>query len=41
LIRGFRPGTWRQIIQATKQTLLRIIPEDIQNAFFHCGYEAT
>lgn len=41
LIRGFRPGTWRQIIQATKQALLRITPEDIENAFFHCGYEAT
>jgi transposase len=41
LIRGFRPGTWLQIIQATKQALLRITPEDIENAFFHCGYEAT
>jgi transposase len=41
LIRGFRPATWRQIIQATKQALLSITHEDIENAFFHCGYEAT
>ena len=41
LIRGLRPATWRQIIQATKQALLSITYEDIENAFFHCGYEAT
>lgn len=41
LIRGFRPHTWRQIIQATKHALLSITYEDIANTFLHCGYEAT
>lgn len=41
LIRGLRPATWRQIIQSAKHALLNITHEDIQNAFLHCGYEAT
>lgn len=41
LIRGFRPRTWRQIIQATKQALLNLTRNDLSNAFDHCGYETT
>lgn len=41
LIRRFRPGNWRQIIQATKHALLAINYDDIANTFLHCGYEAT
>jgi transposase len=41
LIRGFRPRSWRQIIQSTKHALLRITHDDIANTFLHCGYEAT
>jgi transposase len=41
LIRGLRPHTWQQIIQATKHALLSITYEDIANTFLHCGYEAT
>jgi transposase len=41
LIRGFRPRTWRQIIQATKQALLSLTQNDLYNAFNHCGYETT
>lgn len=41
LIRGLRPGNWREIIQAAKQALLGITFEDIENAFLHCGYPAT
>jgi transposase len=41
LIRGLRPGNWRQIIQAAKQALLGITFDDIENAFLHCGYPAT
>jgi len=41
LIRGFRPRNWRQIIQATKQALLSLNPNDLYHAFDHCGYETT
>lgn len=41
LIRGLRPRNWREIIQAAKQALLRITCDDIENAFLHCGYQAT
>jgi transposase len=40
-IRAIRPRTWAQIIQATKQALLRLTQNDLHNAFVHCGYEAT
>ena len=40
-IRGLRPRNWREIIQAAKHALLRITSDDIENAFLHCGYEAT
>ncbi len=41
LIRGFRPCNWREIIQSAKQALLQLTCDDIENAFLHCGYEAT
>lgn len=41
LIRGLRPRSWCRMIQAAKHALLRITFEDIENAFFHCGYGAT
>ena len=41
LVRGLRPRNWREIIHAAKQALLRITFDDIENAFLHCGYEAT
>jgi transposase len=41
LIRSLRPRTWSQIIQATKQALLRLTPDDLYNAFTHCGYKTT
>lgn len=41
LIRSRRPRSWRQIIQATKQALLKLTLHDLYNAFVHCGYEAT
>lgn len=41
LVRGIRPKTWPQIIDAAKQALLEVSFDDIENAFIHCGYEAT
>lgn len=41
LIRGFRPCNWREIIQSAKRALLQLTCDDIENAFLHCGYEAT
>ena len=41
LIRGIRPRNWRQIIQSAKRALLQLTHDDIENAFLHCGYEAT
>jgi transposase len=41
LVRGFRPRGWSQIIQFAKQALLQVTFNDIENAFLHCGYEAT
>ena len=41
LVRGFRPRGWSQIIQSAKQALLQVTFNDIENAFLHCGYEAT
>jgi len=41
LVRGFRPRTWREIIHSAKEALLKITLDDLENAFLHCGYEAT
>jgi len=41
LIRGYRPRSWREIIEAAKEALLRITPAELYNAFLHCGYAAT
>lgn len=41
IVRGFRPRQWQEIIRATRQALLAITPDDIANAFLHCGYGAT
>lgn len=41
LVRGIRPKTWPQIIDAAKQALLKVSFDDVENAFIHCGYEAT
>lgn len=41
LIRGLKPRTWRQILEATKQALLSLTHNDLCNAFVHSGYEAT
>ena len=41
LIRGFRPRTWLQVFQATKQALLSLHRNDLCNAFEHCGYATT
>ena len=37
LIRSHRPRTWKQVIEATKKTLLKININEIQNAFEHSG----
>ncbi len=41
LIRGIRPSNWCEIVQSAKHALLRLTCDDIENAFLHCGYEAT
>ena len=41
LIRTIRPRTFRQIIQAAKQALLKITLDDLEAVFLHCGYERT
>lgn len=41
LIRGLRPRNWTQIIDATRNTLIDIDPDEIENAFNHCGYATT
>ena len=38
LIRGYRPRSWPDIVEATKQALLRVTTNDLCNAFAHCGY---
>ena len=38
LIRGFRPQTWHQIIEAARKALLSITLDDIFNAIVHAGY---
>ena len=41
LVRGLRPQTWIQIIEATKRALQQISFDDICNAIVHAGYSAT
>jgi transposase len=41
LVRGIRPKTWKQIIEAAKQALQQISLDDICNAMDHAGYAAT
>ena len=41
LIRGFRPRTWPEIIEASKRALLPITCSDLYHAFLHCGYADT
>ena len=41
LVRGLRPQTWEQIIEAAKQALMQISRDDICNAMAHAGYAAT
>jgi transposase len=41
LVRGFRPKTWKQIIEAAKQGLQQISLDEICNAIAHAGYVAT
>lgn len=41
LIRGFRPQTWHQIIEAARKALLSITLDDIFNAIVHAGYADT
>lgn len=41
LVRGIRPKTWTQIIEAAKQAMQQISLSDICNAMYHAGYAAT
>ena len=41
LVRGLRPQTWEQIIEAARQALQQISLDDICNAIAHAGYAAT
>ena len=41
LVRGLRPKTWKEIIEAARRALLQIDLKEIANAFEHCGYVAT
>ena len=38
LIRGIRPRSVRQIVEAAKQVLSKITLDDLEAMFFHCGY---
>lgn len=38
LIRGLKPRNWREIVQSVKQVLQQVTPNDLHNAFEHCGY---
>ena len=38
LIRGIRPKTFSQIVDATKKALLKITFDDLEAVFLHCGY---
>jgi len=39
LVRGLRPRSWQQIINAARTTLLAVTANDCINAIQHCGYE--
>lgn len=41
LIRGFRPETWEELVEATRQALQSISLSDIANAMVHAGYPTT
>ena len=41
LVRGLRPQSWMQIVEAAKQALQQISLDDICNAIAHAGYAAT
>lgn len=38
LIRGIRPRTFSQIVEAAKQVLHKITLDDLEAVFLHCGY---
>ena len=38
LIRGIRPRSFRQVVEAAKQILPKITLDDLQAMFHHCGY---
>lgn len=39
-IRSLRPDTVDDLIQAFRDAVLSVIPDDAQNAFKHCGYSS-
>ena len=39
IVRKLRPRTWDQIVDAARDALLAITPQDCQNCIEHCGYE--
>lgn len=41
LVRGLRPQSWIQIVEAVNQALQKISLDDICNAIAHAGYAAT
>ena len=41
LLRGLRPRSFEEIIQATRQALLQITLDDLEGVFEHCGYPAA
>ncbi len=41
LIRGIRPRSFRQIVDAAKQVLPKISLDDLESMFLHCGYEGS
>jgi len=41
LVRGFRPQTWSEVIEAARKALHHVTLKDILNAITHAGYAAT
>lgn len=41
IVRGLRPHSWEQIVEAARHALLQISLNDIGNAMDHAGYSAT
>lgn len=39
LIRGMRPRTFNEIVKAAKKAIMAVTLDDIENMFFHCGYQ--